>query len=358
MLLKMNSYYYFTKFKIKIVIMKLTLPKNLSPSRASQYKTCPKQYMYQHVVKISEPTNEVQAKGTTIHQALEDLFDLPPKERTIENLHNLFRNAWTAVRSNDEHHHLFSSVEKEREWGLDALKRLNYYMELEDPSSFEPLERERWVKGSIEDLNLRGILDRMDENLDGELVIVDYKSGKAPLQKWKEPRFFAMKIYALLIYKELGIMPKELKLIYLENKTVHTLEVDEEMLENAKNEVLEIWSNIKESYSKNEFPTKTSILCNYCYFQPICPEYNGSAPDVEELKKLNFQINEVEESIEVHDMFTNINDLPKDNEMRSFDKENASKKYNQLKSQKSTIEKMILKELANKNHGYKFSKTK
>ena len=143
--------------------------KNLSPSRASQFKTCPKQFKYANVDKILEPTNEVQAKGTTVHQALEDLFDLPSDERTTEKLHNLFREAWTKVRGNDEHHNLFSSIDEERDWGLEGLKLLNNYMTLEDPRSFEPVERERWVRGTIEDLNLRGILDRMDRNESGEI---------------------------------------------------------------------------------------------------------------------------------------------------------------------------------------------
>ena len=138
--------------------------KNLSPSRASQFKTCPKQFKFANVDKLKEPTNEVQAKGTTVHQALEDLFDLPKEDRNIEKLHNLFREAWTKVRGTDEHHDLFSTVEEEREWGVDGLKLLNNYMTIEDPTSFDPIERERWVRGSIEDLNLRGILDRMDRN--------------------------------------------------------------------------------------------------------------------------------------------------------------------------------------------------
>ena len=129
--------------------------KNLSPSRASQFKTCPKQFKFANVDKLKEPTNEVQAKGTTVHQALEDLFDLPKEDRNIEKLHNLFREAWTKVRGTDEHHDLFSTVEEEREWGVDGLKLLNNYMTIEDPASFDPLERERWVRGSIEDLNLR-----------------------------------------------------------------------------------------------------------------------------------------------------------------------------------------------------------
>ena len=34
----------------------------------------------------------------------------------------------------------------------------------------------------------------MDRNEKGELIIVDYKSGKAPMAKYKEPRFFALKV--------------------------------------------------------------------------------------------------------------------------------------------------------------------
>lgn len=188
--------------------------KNLSPSRASQFKTCPQQFKFANVDKLKEPTNEVQAKGTAVHQALEDLFELPKEDRDTEKLHNLFRAAWTKVRRTDEHHNLFSSVDEEREWGVDGLKLLNNYMSMEDPKSFDPLERERWVRGTIEDLNLRGILDRMDRNQNGELIIVDYKSGKAPTEKYKEPRFFALKLYALLIRDELGITPTELKLNY------------------------------------------------------------------------------------------------------------------------------------------------
>ena len=82
--------------------------KNLSPSRASQFKTCPKQFKFANIDKIKEPTNEVQAKGTTVHEALEKIFDLPKEERNLENLHNLFRKVWTDVRASDEHVHLFN----------------------------------------------------------------------------------------------------------------------------------------------------------------------------------------------------------------------------------------------------------
>ena len=58
--------------------------KNLSPSRASQFKTCPKQFKFSNIDKIKEPTNEVQAKGTLVHEALEELYKLDVEERPDE----------------------------------------------------------------------------------------------------------------------------------------------------------------------------------------------------------------------------------------------------------------------------------
>ena len=315
--------------------------KNLSPSRASQFKTCPQQFKYANVDKLKEPTNEVQAKGTTVHQALEDLFDLPQDERSIEKLHNLFRDAWTKVRGTDEHHNLFSSVEEERDWGIDGLKLLNNYMTIEDPTTFNPLERERWVRGSIEDLNLRGILDRMDRNRNGELIIVDYKSGKAPMAKYKEPRFFALKLYALLIKEELGEMPAELKLIYLKNSTIHTLKINEEDLNTARREILEIWDNIKKAYKENKFPAVKNNLCDWCYYKPICPEFNENPPSTEELRIINEAILELEEEFQVLDMFKNENELPKGSPIGNNGKKNIKLQISELEEKKVTIQSEI-----------------
>ena len=317
--------------------------KNLSPSRASQFKTCPQQFKFANVDKLKEPTNEVQAKGTAVHQALEDLFELPKEDRDTEKLHNLFRAAWTKVRRTDEHHNLFSSVDEEREWGVDGLKLLNNYMSMEDPKSFDPLERERWVRGTIEDLNLRGILDRMDRNQNGELIIVDYKSGKAPSEKYKEPRFFALKLYALLIRDELGITPIELKLIYLKNSTIHTLKVDNKMLDEVKIEILDIWSDIKLAFEENNFPATKNALCkNWCYYKPICPVFNDNAPSTEELRKINEAISELQEEIMVLDMFKNDKDIPKESPISSSDRNKIQNKIFELEKDKELIEKEIV----------------
>lgn len=246
----------------------------LSPSRASDFKVCPQLFKYRAIDRLPEPTTIYQARGTTAHLALQRLFDLPAPQRTPEALFGLFRRAWVEVRD-DEYPELFGSVEEERAWGLESLELLANYFLVEDPRSFDPLERELDMTEDLESVAMRGILDRIEENENGDLVIVDYKTGKAPPERYALSAFFALKIYALLIRKKMGRTPVELRLLYLNGPDLYRLEVNEDQLDAMERQVKALWTAIQRAISSDNFPTRVSRLCDWCAFKDICPAWQA-----------------------------------------------------------------------------------
>ncbi|HKX74365.1 MAG TPA: PD-(D/E)XK nuclease family protein [Acidimicrobiia bacterium] len=249
----------------------------LSPSRAGDFKTCPQLFRFRALDRLPEPTTIYQARGTTAHLALQRLYDLPPAERTADRLYDLFREAWSELRSAPEFEGLFPSVEDERQWGIESLALLANYLAIENPAGVDPLDRELEMSETLgEQIVIRGILDRIDRLPDGRLVITDYKTGKAPPEAYALPAFFALKIYALLIRQRLGETPAEVRLIYLNGPTMYRFPVDDAQLDAMEKQLYALWKAIDRAIENNNFPPRPGRLCDFCSFQNICPAFAGA----------------------------------------------------------------------------------
>ena len=243
----------------------------LSPSRASDFKVCPQLFKFRSIDKLEEPVTVHQARGTTAHLALQRLYDLPAPERTAETLYSLFREAWTEIRSTDEYQGLFESIDEERSWGVDSMALLANYFSVEDPAEVEPLDRELDMLEDLDGIVIRGILDRIDRDEDGNLVITDYKTGKAPPERYALSSFFALKIYALLIRRRLNETPSEVRLMYLNGPTMYRLAIDDAQLDAMDRQLRALWTAIERATETGNFPPRPGKLCNWCSFQNICP---------------------------------------------------------------------------------------
>ena len=243
----------------------------LSPSRASDFKVCPQLFKFKAIDKIEVPPTVYQARGTTAHLALQWLFDLDAAARTPETLYGLFRKAWVELRD-DEFPDLFADTEQERTWGIESLEVLANYFLIEDPTQLEPLDRELDMTEELGDITIRGILDRMEEESDG-LVITDYKTGKAPPERYAIPAFFALKIYALLIRNRLGRTPVRLKLMYLNGPTVYEIPVNDTQLDATQRKLEALWTAINRAIERNDFPTRPGRLCDWCQYKDRCPAF-------------------------------------------------------------------------------------
>jgi len=245
----------------------------LSPSRASDFKVCPQLFKFRAIDRLPEPTTVYQARGTTAHLALERLYDLPAPQRTPDALAALFRGAWTEMRGSEEFACLFESAEEERRWGIESLTVLLNYFTLEDPTMVAPLDRELDMLEDLGGITIRGILDRIDELPDGNLVITDYKSGKAPPERYAPPAFFALKIYALLIKKQLGRTPVEVRLLYLNGPTMYRMPIEDRQLDAMDRQLRALWTAIDRAIDRDQFPPRPGRLCDWCSFKDVCPAW-------------------------------------------------------------------------------------
>ena len=260
----------------------------LSPSRAANFKQCPRLFRYRSIDRLPEVPSPYQARGTAAHLALERLFDLPADQRTAERLFDLFREAWTGLRADPEYSGLFETVEEERAWGIESLGVVANYLTLEDPVNVNPLDSELDMSEQLGDITIRGILDRLDRRPDGELVITDYKTGSAPPERFALPAFFALKIYAMLVRSRFGQTPAELRLMYLGNSTVYSIPVDDRIIDGMERQLSALTAAIRQAIKQDRFPPRPSVLCSWCSFQEICPAFrnpkNGASAEEPDLQ--------------------------------------------------------------------------
>jgi putative RecB family exonuclease len=260
-------------------------PWALSPSRASDFMSCPLLYRFRVIDRLPEPPSAVASRGTLVHAVLERLFDAPAAERTIEHAAESLEPEWQRLLvERPELATLFSSGDDESfaQWLASARLLLETYFSLEDPRRIEPAQRELLVEaeldGGTEGIRLRGFVDRVDVAADGRVRIVDYKTGNAPSELFEEKALFQLKFYALVMWRLTGAIPSVLQLIYLGDGQVLRYQPDEADLRGAERKVRALWDAIERGLANQHFPARPSRLCEWCAHRAICPEFGGTPP--------------------------------------------------------------------------------
>jgi putative RecB family exonuclease len=260
---------------------------SLSPSRASDFMTCPLLYRFRTLDKLPEPFSPDAVRGTVVHKVLEDLFDLPAPQRTQEQAATLVQPAWEAVLEADpEVAEMFGAEGPEiGAWLGSCRDSLERYFALEDPTRLEPAERELYVETLLDSkLLLRGFVDRVDVAPTGEVRVVDYKTGKAPHPAFEAKALFQMKFYALVIWKTRGVVPAMLQLVYLGSGELLRYSPDEADLRATERKVQALWKAISLAQESGDWRPRRSALCGWCAHQALCPEFGGTPPELPTLE--------------------------------------------------------------------------
>jgi putative RecB family exonuclease len=250
----------------------------LSPSRAADFLSCPLLFRYRTVDRLPESSSPDAVRGTLVHQVLEDIFDLPAAERTPAAAHALLEPTWAALQKRSPQvREVAAALDDEPAWLASAHEVLDRWFVLEDPTRLEPAEREAFVEATLGNgLTLRGIIDRLDETPDGALRIVDYKTASSVSEAFEFKALFQLRIYALILWRARGVVPRMLQLVYLGTTSeMVRYEPDEADLLATERKVEAIWAAIEEARRTGVFEPSRGRQCDWCSFKAHCPAWGG-----------------------------------------------------------------------------------
>jgi putative RecB family exonuclease len=283
---------------------------SLSPSRASDFKTCPLLYRFRSIDRLPETPTRDATRGTVVHAVLEHLYDLPAADRTLDRAMASVTPQWQALLAErPELAQLFPDSQLDPaadqpdptgpaaadqpsgeqpveppadselgQWLASARQLVANYFALEDPQRLEPAAREQLVEVVLDGLRLRGYIDRLDVSPAGDLRIVDYKTGSIPREAFEAKALFQMKFYALVLWRTRGVVPRQLRLMYLSDIDTLSYQPDEQELARFEKTLQAIWKAIATASLTGDFRASPSRLCGWCSHQRLCPAQGGTPP--------------------------------------------------------------------------------
>jgi putative RecB family exonuclease len=255
---------------------------SLSPSRAADFKTCPLLYRIRCGDRLPEAPSPDATRGTLVHAVLEQLFDLPAAERTLDAARALLPEAWQRVRTEEPEVDALFAADSDgvqfAEWLASAAELLGNYFTLENPALLEPAAREEHVEVVVDGVRLRGVIDRLDISAAGDIRVVDYKTGFSPREAFEAKALFQMKFYALVLWRTRGVVPRQLRLMYLADSDTLSYTPDADELARFERTLMAIWAAIQRAMQTGDFRPSPGRLCDWCDHHALCPAFGGTPP--------------------------------------------------------------------------------
>ncbi|MGO8959964.1 MAG: RecB family exonuclease [Streptosporangiaceae bacterium] len=259
-----------------------------TPTRLSTWLDCPRRYRMTYLDRPAPPKGPPWAHnslGASVHNALAAWWRLPRRERTVTAAGSLLESGWLTDGFADE----TQSLDHRRR----CRAMVENYVATLDPA-LEPLGVERTVATRTDLIAVSGRVDRLDDRRPhggepGELVVVDYKTGRHLLTVDDARTSLALALYALAAARVMRRSCQRVELHHLPSGAVlgwqHTPESLARHLGRAESIAAEC-ARADGQYkvagpggaaADEIFQPRPGIGCGWCDYRAHCPEGSAAA---------------------------------------------------------------------------------
>lgn len=251
------------------------VPLTLSPSRVSSFQDCPLQFRFASIENLPQPPGIHAVKGNVVHRALELLLALEPEARSSTAAHEFMAEAKLEYEAMYDFTGLNLTHAQASKFWQECSGLIDGYLRMENPRDVNRIEIELWVEAPLDGFTIRGYIDRLERDAQGNLVVTDYKTGKSPRAGDIDNKMRQLEMYAYMIRAMRGEMPATLQLLYIKDGLKLTRAPSEQSMQFVATRTSAMYRAIERACTTGEFPPRKSGLCNFCNFRKWCPEFGG-----------------------------------------------------------------------------------
>jgi putative RecB family exonuclease len=254
------------------------VPTSLSPSRVESFTSCPMAFRFASIERLPEPPGPHATKGSLVHRVLEILYTYPAALRLEPAVVQSFHQAVHEYDSDPEFVMLGLDDAQRQAFADDAWSLVQSYLRMEDPTLVNPIGVELRLEAQVGDLTLRGIIDRLDLDQQGQLIVTDYKTGRAPGIKYEQSKLGGVHFYSFLCESVLGQRPAAIRLMYLRTGEIITATPSSQSTRFITTRTTAVWKAVERACTTGDFRPRPGRLCSSCAFHDWCPAFGGD-PD-------------------------------------------------------------------------------
>jgi DNA helicase II / ATP-dependent DNA helicase PcrA len=256
----------------------------LSYSQIETFQTCPLHYKLRYIYKVPTPPSASQSFGTAMHATLKNFFEEVTRnpafaKATAGNkyfeklIFDLLEKNWISLG--------YSSKKHEGDFFQKGKLYLSGFLKNGFNPKILPIALEQpfvvplvsSIKSRVSPLKIGGRLDRVDDLGNGEIEIIDYKTGATIPSQSEVDKNLQLSFYALAVTKiptaPFGKTPDKIKLslYYLDEQEKISTTRTAKQLEEAVTEITKVCDEIE----KSDFKCSNHMFCQMgCEFSLFC----------------------------------------------------------------------------------------